>query len=217
LIPRKRSIPGIAGEGLVFSAVPAVLTAILLAAGLTGWGVFAAVVTVSVALFFRDPEREIRAEAGFILSPADGTIVSVDVRPEDRYLGGDALRICIFMSVFNVHINRVPADCEVLEVRHHSGSFKMAHLEEASVVNERTEILMADSQGRRSLMVQIAGLVARRIICRLEPGDKLKTGDRFGLIRFGSRVDIHLSANTRPAVKVGDKVRGGLTVLGELN
>lgn len=216
MIPAKKRFLGIAGEGMAFTVVPAALSLVLLTAGRVTWAAPVGLLALCIALFFRDPERGVRAQMGRVLSPADGTVVSVDVRPEERYLGQDALRICIFMSVFNVHINRIPADGRVLEVKHHKGGFRMAHLEAASLENERTEILMTDDCDRRSLMVQIAGLVARRIVCRLEPGDVVKSGQRFGLIRFGSRVDLHLPAEAKPLVAVGDKVRGGLTALAEL-
>jgi phosphatidylserine decarboxylase len=179
-------------------------------------GMFLLFAAVGILLFFRDPNRVVAEGSGRILSAADGRVIAVESTVESRYLHADALRISVFMSIFNVHINRIPADYRVLDVKRITGGFRMAHLDEASLENERTEILLEDESGRRSLMVQVAGLVARRIICRLEPGDLVKTGNRFGLICFGSRVDLYLPPETVPAVEVGDKVKAGLSVLGTL-
>jgi len=217
LIPRRRSLPWIAAEGVLLTVTLWVISAIFLISDFPVTGAVFAVVAACVALFFRDPERMISAKPGQILSPADGTIVAVDRWREERYLDEETVRVCIFMSIFNVHINRIPVDGKVLEVKHVKGGFAMAHLDEASLENERTEIVMTDEKGRRSLMVQVAGLVARRIICRLQPGDMVRTGERFGLICFGSRVDLYLPAETVPSVDVGDKVRAGISVLGSLN
>ena len=208
-------MPGFAKEGLIPAAVSLVAAVVLLILGVTSAGLFLVLVSAAVLLFFRDPERVIGAGEGEILSPADGKVVAVD-GAAGRLIEGPALRISVFMSVFNVHINRIPLDGTVVDVKHHSGGFRMAHLDQASVENERTEILMEDDRGRRSLMVQVAGLVARRIICRLSAGDRVKRGERFGLICFGSRVDVYLPPETEPAVAVGDKVRAGLSVIGTL-
>ena len=202
-----------AREAIKPVGILAVLAVVLGALGLAWAAWVLAAAALAVGLFFRDPPRAVVAMPSQVLSPADGRIVAVDRRREDRFLKGEALRISVFMSVFNVHINRVPFDCRVLEARHVSGGFAMAHLDEVGLENERTEILLQDERGGRSLMVQVAGLVARRIICRLEPGDEVKAGSRFGLICFGSRVDLYLPPDAIPSVSVGDRVRGGLTVL----
>jgi phosphatidylserine decarboxylase len=188
----------------------------LFLAGQIALGTAAGAVALAVALFFRDPERIASVEEGDVLSPADGRIVAVDTGEENRFLGSRARRISVFMSVFNVHINRIPADGTILAVRHVPGGFAMAHLDDVGVLNERTEIHMEDHKGRQSLMVQVAGLVARRIICRLQAGDEVKRGERFGLICFGSRVDIYLPMEAEPNVKVGDKVTAGKTVLARM-
>lgn len=204
----------IAAEGRLPSAaliVGAVLSGI---AGLTVFSAVLALAALGIALFFRDPERQNNAAPGDFLSPADGRVVSVGSTGRNTEAGEDPLRISVFMSVFNVHINRVPRDGVVVDVKHIQGGFRMAHLDDASLENERTEILMEDGQGRRSLMVQVAGLVARRIICRLKPGDKVIAGERFGLICLGSRVDLYLPAGTEAKVKPGDRVRAGISVIG---
>jgi phosphatidylserine decarboxylase len=210
-------MPGVAVEGFVPGTLSLVAAGILFFLGVPVAGMFLLFASVGILLFFRDPNRVTAEGRGRILSAADGKVIAVEPVVESRYLNADALRISVFMSIFNVHINRIPADNRVQDVKHITGGFRMAHLEEASLENERTEILFEDNSGRRSLMVQVAGLVARRIICRLEPGDLVKAGSRFGLICFGSRVDLYLPPETVPAVEVGDKVKAGLSVLGTLN
>ncbi len=209
-------LPKVAREGFAFAVGPAAVSVLLLFSGQVALGTAAGAVALAVLLFFRDPVRVASAQEGDIISPADGRIVAVDTDEEKRFLGGQAMRISVFMNVFNVHINRIPADGTVLSVRHVPGGFAMAHINDAGVINERTEIHLEDRQGRQSLMVQVAGLVARRIICRLEPGDEVKRGDRFGLICFGSRVDLYLPVEATPGVKVGDKVTAGKTVLARM-
>ncbi len=213
---KRRSIFGVAVEGVVPGTLALVAAGSLFILGVPLLGLFLFLVSLSILLFFRDPERIVSVESGQILSAADGKVIAVEPVVEDRYLKADALRISVFMSIFNVHINRSPMNGRALEVKHISGGFRMAHLDAASLENERTEILLEDESGRRSLMVQIAGLVARRIICRLEPGDRVESGGRFGLICFGSRVDLYLPPETVPVVKVGDTVKAGLSVLGTL-
>jgi len=206
----------VAAEGFVPGSLSLIAAGLLFALGFYTAGVFLLLASAGILLFFRDPEREVSSGTGQIISAADGKVIAVEPVVEDRYLKADALRISVFMSIFNVHINRAPMDGRVEDVKHISGGFRMAHLDAASLENERTEILLEDESGRRSLMVQVAGLVARRIICRLVPGDQVESGGRFGLICFGSRVDLYLPPETVPAVKVGDKVKAGLSVLGTL-
>lgn len=207
----------VAREGAPHIAIPAILAAVLFLLGLPVTGAVAGVAGLAAALFFRDPEREHHAAEGDILSPADGRIVAVGRVPEDHRLGAEALRISVFMSVFNVHINRIPMDATVVGVKHVPGGFAMAHLDAAGAINERTEVMLADDSGRKALMVQVAGLVARRIICRLKEGDEVMRGGRFGLICFGSRVDLYLPVGARAAVKIGDRVRAGQSVLARLH
>ena len=207
----------VAAEGFVPGALSLAAAGILFALGFSTAGVVLLLTSFGILLFFRDPNRVVDGEDGEILSAADGKVIAVEHVVENRYLNADTLRISVFMSIFNVHINRAPVDGRVVEVKHINGGFKMAHLDAASLENERTEILLEDGSGRRSLMVQIAGLVARRIICRLQPGDQVNSGSRIGLICFGSRVDLYLPPETVPVVKAGEKVRAGLSVLGTLN
>jgi phosphatidylserine decarboxylase len=206
----------VARAGIPHIAVAAVPAAVLMLIGFTTAAARVAAAAVAVALFFRDPDRSQSAAPGEVLSPADGRIVAVDRVREDRYLDSEALRISVFMSIFNVHINRIPMDAQVVDVKHVAGGYEMAHLDDAGLVNERTEILLQDSSGRKSLLVQVAGLVARRIICRLKNGDDVARGGRFGLICFGSRVDLYLPAEAEPRVEIGNRVRGGQSVLAML-
>ena len=165
--------------------------------------------------FFRDPERRSDAPPEALLSPADGKVVEVGAAEEPQFLGGPAYKIAIFMSVFDVHVNRSPCDASVDWTRHEDGKFLNAMGPQASVENER--VLVSLRRGGRPLLLKlIAGLVARRIVCPLKPGDPLRRGQRLGMIQFGSRVEIFLprSEKFEPAVRLGQSVRAGRTVLG---
>lgn len=171
---------------------------------------------VFVVAFFRDPERVIPGDPNAITSPADGRVIKVEKIRDDRFLKTDALRICIFMNVFNVHVNRVVASGRVVDVIYNPGKFFNASLDKASMHNEQNAVIM-EAGGRKFVFNQIAGLIARRIVCYARAGMKYEKGQRFGLIRFGSRVDVYLPAGCSSAVKVGEKVRAGSSVLGYWN
>lgn len=170
-------------------------------------------VTVFIAYFFRDPERTPPPEENAIVSPADGKVIIAEKVYEEDHLKKEALKISIFMNVFNVHVNRVPLDGEVVDIDYHPGKFLNASFDKASSENERNELLIRDKKGREILLVQIAGLIARRIVCYLSEGNKVVKGERFGLIRFGSRLDIYLPLEVELNVKVGEKVKAGETML----
>jgi phosphatidylserine decarboxylase len=150
-----------------------------------------------------------------VLSPADGRIVAVE-RGRDPYLERDALKMSVFMNVFNVHSNRSPVDGEVVAAWYHAGSFVNAALDKASIENERNALHLRAASGGDVTCVQIAGLIARRILCYVKPGDTLARGQRYGFIRFGSRVDVYLAPDARPKVAIGDSVYATETVLAEL-
>ena len=171
---------------------------------------------VFVVAFFRDPEREIPSDARAITSPADGRVIKVELIKDEKFLKTDVLRICIFMNVFNVHVNRAVASGKVVDVIYNPGKFFNASLDKASMHNEQNAVIMED-KGRKFAFNQIAGLIARRIVCYAKPGMKYEKGQRFGLIRFGSRVDVYLPAGCSPAVKAGEKVRAGSSILGYWN
>jgi len=205
----------VAAEGWPF-ILPLALAAVLLL--LFGWkitGIVTLVLAVFVLSFFRDPERAIPQEKNIVVSPADGRVIVVKDVFEPDYLKQDVKQISIFMSVFNVHVNRSPVDGTVESVVHHPGRFHVASVDKASLDNEQTGMVVT-SGGRRILVKQIAGLIARRIICYARPGDRLRTGERFGLIRFGSRVDIFLPKDADIKVKVGDRVKGALDILAKM-
>ena len=173
------------------------------------------VFTVFALQFFRDPAREIPQNPEAVLSPVDGRIVVVE-RARDPYRDVDALKISIFMNVFNVHSQKSPADCTVTKVVYNKGKFVNADLDKASTENERNAVLAITASGREITFVQVAGLVARRILCYTQAGAKLSRGERYGFIRFGSRVDMYLPVDAQAQVAIGDKVTGVSTVLARL-
>ena len=207
--------PLIAREGWPFIATACVVAvAVSWLAGWT-WSLPLWVVAVFIVQFFRDPGREPPAGSNLVISPADGRIVSVE-RVRDPYLKRDSLRLSVFMNVFNVHSNRSPVDGSVRDAWYSSGAFLNAALAKASESNERNAIWIRTEAGVDVTCVQVAGLIARRILCYTRPGDQLRRGQRFGFIRFGSRVDVYLPTDARPYACVGDKVHGGSSVLAEL-
>ena len=204
----------IAKEGYIF-IIPLAL-GVLLAWALS-WiilAVFLSGLLAFIAYFFRDPEREIPQEKNAVLSPADGKIVEI-VSERDPFLNQTQKRISIFLNVFNVHVNRAPITGRVEKTRYNPGKFLAAFNHKASLDNEQTAILFQN--GRTQILVkQIAGLIARRIICFAQEGDMYSLGQRFGLIRFGSRVDIFVPENTKLIVANGDHVAGGTSIIGYL-
>ncbi len=182
-------------------------------------GVISGILTVWCIWFFRDPRRAIPADPGAVISPADGVVCLVDNAPPPPELGmGDQplQRVCVFMNVFNVHVNRAPLAGVVEKIAYTPGKFLNASLDKASIHNERNGLVIRTPDGRRIGAVQIAGLVARRIVCRIAEGVTLEKGDRFGLIRFGSRVDVYLPAGSAVRAKVGEKTKAGETILATL-
>jgi phosphatidylserine decarboxylase len=207
--------PILAREGWPFIA-GALLAAILVwfFAGFW-WSLPLWLVALFVIQFFRDPPREAPNLAAAVLSPADGRIVKVE-RTRDNETERDTLLISVFMNVFNVHSNRSPVDGSVERVKYTAGSFVNADLDKASSENERNAMVLALPSGERVTVVQVAGLIARRILCYVKAGDKLGRGQRYGFIRFGSRVDVYLPLSAKPRVAVGDVVYATSTVLAEL-
>ncbi|MDP7123383.1 MAG: phosphatidylserine decarboxylase [Alphaproteobacteria bacterium] len=182
-----------------------------------GW--VGVVLTAWCAYFFRDPERVTPGESGLVISPADGMVLLFEDAPPPLELGmGDGVRprVSIFMNVFNVHVNRIPAHGVIEKISYRPGRFFNASLDKASEHNERMSVSMKTNQGAEIAFVQIAGLVARRIKCGLAEGQQVRAGDRFGLIRFGSRVDVYLPAGTRPKALPGQTAVAGETVIADL-
>ncbi len=165
--------------------------------------------------FFRDPERTPPAGEHLVVSPADGRVLEVRAEREERFLDAPATRVSIFMSPLDVHVNRSPVAGTVERVQHTAGRFRAAFADKASLDNERNAVVL-ESGGRRYLVVQIAGALARRIVCRRGAGDRLARGERFGMIMFGSRVDLFLPPDVTPRVAKGDRVQAGRTVVAEV-
>ena len=207
--------PIIAREGWTYLALS--VAAALLLTFFASWvlATLAWLVAIFIAQFFRDPARTVPREPNAVLAPADGKVVSVS-QTRDPYLDRDALKISVFMNVFNVHSNRSPVDGEIVAAWYHGGTFVNAALDKASLDNERNALHLRTAAGGDVTCVQIAGLIARRILCYVKPGDSLARGQRYGFIRFGSRVDVYLAPDARPRVAIGDMVHATETVLAEL-
>ena len=204
----------VAKEGLPF-LVPSLLLTI--GVTLIGWmalAVLGILLTLFIAFFFRNPKREVPDLKNIILSPADGKVIYVGEAQEERFLKERALKISIFMSLLDVHINRSPATGKVAERSYHPGRFFVASAEKASLDNEQNALVLEMEDQSKILVVQIAGFIARRIVCYVQAGDRLKMGETFGLIRFGSRVDLYLPVNVKPTVRVGQHVKGGESIVG---
>jgi phosphatidylserine decarboxylase len=209
------SHPLIAREGWPFIAIALALALIVWRYIGFWWALPLWLLVAFVVQFFRDPPRQIPMQANAVLSPADGRIVQVG-RAHDPYLKRESLKISVFMNVFNVHSNRSPVDGAVENVWYFPGAFVNAALDKASTDNERNALWIKSANGADVTCVQVAGLIARRILCYVGRGDQLARGQRYGFIRFGSRVDVYLPLTARPRVAIGDKVAATSTVLAEL-
>jgi phosphatidylserine decarboxylase len=206
----------VAGEGWVFILPLLGVTAVL-------WGlhlfIAAAVllpITLFVISFFRDPHRAIPPGEKNIVSPADGKVLYVGPCRENAHLGRAAIKVSIFMSPLNVHVNRIPLTGRIARRSYSPGKYFCANLDKASLLNERNALVVENAEGARVLFIQIAGFIARRIVCRVNEGDAVVRGRRFGMIRFGSRMDVYLPEDTRILVRPGEKTFAGSTVLGVL-
>ena len=206
----------IAGEGFPFIIPSGVATLLAYLAGFQGIFLVLLGVTLFVVWFFRNPQRNTPNKEGLVISPADGRVIRIEETTSDELPGRAFQKVSIFMNVFNVHVNRIPCSGEVRFVRYREGKFLSANLDKASKLNERNTVLLQTADGREIMTVQIAGLIARRIVCWLKEGMQVQRGDRFGLIRFGSRVEVFLPLGSTILVKVGEKVRAGETPIGEL-
>ncbi|MCU0579294.1 MAG: phosphatidylserine decarboxylase family protein [Desulfobacterota bacterium] len=204
----------IARQGFPYMAAGLALAVILGAWGSRTGFILVLALTGFVAAFFRDPERRIPADKNAILSPADGRVLLVEPGSPGGNGGEAGTKISIFMSVFNCHVNRLPAAGTVRDLRYSPGRFFAAHQDRASGQNEQNALRLEGEGGREITVVQIAGLIARRIVCWVKVGDRLAAGTRFGLIQFGSRVDLYLPAGARLTVRRGDRVKAGLSVMG---
>ena len=206
----------IAREGLPFVGVTSGAAAL-------GWGLgFGAsagalgALALFTAWFFRNPKRVVPTDPRGIVSPGDGKIVGIHEEFESRYVKDRAIRISIFLNVFDVHINRIPCQGTVEEMRYQPGQFLAANKPGATLQNEQNALMIRTAEGLKVVCVQVAGLIARRIVCWTSLGEAVNRGERFGLIRFGSRVDLFIPADSELSVQIGDRVKGGETLLGRL-
>jgi phosphatidylserine decarboxylase len=206
--------PIIAKEGWPYLALVGFITLLVQYLGGTAWSWPLWIIFIFVLQFFRDPQRIPAMGRDLVLSPADGRIVVV-AKATDPYAGREALKISVFMNVFNVHSNRSSVNGLVKEIQYFPGKFVNADLDKASTENERNAVVI-DANGQIVTLVQVAGLIARRILCYIHVGDRLKAGERYGFIRFGSRVDVYLPLTAEPLVSVGDKVFATNTALARL-
>ena len=212
---RARGWP-IAREGVPFLAAAAVPTAAAWTLGWTAAGALFGVVALFTGWFFRNPPRRVPDGPNLIVSPGDGRVLAVVEEEEPRFLKARAVRVSIFLSPLNVHINRTPCEGLVKTVSYSPGRFLVASRPEATLQNEQTAALIETDAGCRILCVQVAGYVARRIVCWLSEGERVARGERYGLIRFGSRLDLYLPVGTQVRVKAGDRVTGGESIIGVL-
>jgi phosphatidylserine decarboxylase len=196
---------------IIFFAVASVLAFLL---RLNIAALIALILTLFMIYFFRDPDRLTPHAPESFYSPADGKIIKIEEATEDEILKESALKISIFMSPLNVHVNRAPCEGTVLDVKHFPGKFFSAFKDDASKYNEHITMMLDCTRHGRIVLKQIAGSLARRAVCRVKPGDRLRQGERYGMIKFSSRVDIFLPLDTDVRVKLHDKVRAGETVLG---
>ncbi len=207
----------IAQEGFPFIILSLILTILAFFFDILWLAIILAAITVFIICFFRNPERPFIDEDKLIISPADGKVIRIEDVDVQGTITGQFKKISIFMNVFNVHVNRTPYKGTIEKICYHKGKFLSANLDKASAENERNELMIRTQDGRAIWVVQIAGLIARRIVCWTQEGAKMDKGERFGLIRFGSRVEIFLPTDSRIDVKLGDKVRAGQTHLGYLS
>jgi phosphatidylserine decarboxylase len=190
------------------------MTVFFLAMGwnlLTFLGIFSILFT---GFFFRNPKRKIPSLENIILSPADGKIIHVGEYEEDRFLKKKVLKVSIFMSILDVHLNRAPASGKVLQRSYHPGRFLVANAEKSSLLNEQNAMILETEDRLKILLIQIAGFVARRIVCYAKADDTLRRGEIFGMVRFGSRVDLYLPLEVKPIVRIGQHVKGGESIIG---
>jgi phosphatidylserine decarboxylase len=208
---------GVAREGLPFAGISLAMTLLFLSLGLLSLMILAGALTLFVLYFFRDPDREAEAEQKAVLTPADGRVLGVwNLERGDNPLGTRAVKVSVFMSLFNVHVNRIPTGGRISKISYHPGAFFAANLDKASEKNEQNAVTLDTREGKQIVFVQIAGLIARRIACWVREGDEVQAGQRFGLIRFGSRVDVYMPQGSRVEVRPRQRVKAGATILGYL-
>lgn len=214
--PNSQSAFPIARPGYSFIGAAAFTTFVFSLLGLILPALLGLASTFFIIYFFRDPDRTVPNGVGLVVSPADGKVVVAGTVENSIYYEGTCLKISVFMSVFNVHVNRMPCSGKVKKIIYNPGKFISANLDKASKENEQNAVYLEMEDGKEICTVQIAGLIARRIICNVQEGDVVNRGQRFGMICFGSRLDVYLPKDSKINVAVGDIVKAGTTILGEL-
>jgi len=208
----------VAREGIPFILIGIGFTSILLIINRESLAIPLAVLTLLTIYFFRDPERTHITNEKAVLTPADGKIISIDkLNNVDNHFKDKAIKISIFMSIFNAHINRIPLSGKIAQLSYHPGKFFSANRDKASLYNEHNIVTLETYNRKKIVFVQIAGLIARRISCWVSKGDYVETGQRFGLIRFGSRLEVYLPPDSTLIVEKGEKVKAGQTIIGYLS
>jgi phosphatidylserine decarboxylase len=216
VLARIAGVIGIATEGAALSIGLAIVGIILIALGLKSIGAILVILSIPIALFFRDPDRYPARTENVVISGADGKVTDISDVSFPGSTAKPCHRVSVFMSPLNVHVNRAPVGGEVTTVEHTAGEFRAAFRDDASEHNERNLIAMTDASGRMFAMMQVAGYLARRIVCRLRARDRIQTGQRIGLIMFGSRVDHFFPSEYRVTVSLGQRVRAGESIIGAI-
>ena len=212
--PSSRVAFPVARAGYPIIGIAAFITAVFALLSLTLPALLGVAATLFICYFFRDPDRVIPEQADAVVSPADGKVIKIEKVQGSRFYEGPSLKISIFMSIFNVHVNRIPYEGTVKKISYYPGKFFSANLDKASRDNEHNAVFLETGEGQKICFVQIAGLVARRIICNIQENDQVHRGRRFGMICFGSRLDVYLPPETKLSVNVGERVKAGQTILG---
>jgi len=208
----------LAREGLPFVAISVAFPFIFLYFGFVLLAILAGILSLFIIFFFRDPDRKTSAPEGAVLTPADGTILEIrHLKDGNNPLGKPAVKISVFMSIFNVHVNRIPIDGTIKTVTYNPGKFFSANLDKASKYNENNRLTIETPGSLRIVVIQIAGLIAKRIECWIKEDDHVHAGQRFGLIRFGSRLELYLSSDSQITVQVRQKVKAGKTIIGYIS
>lgn len=208
----------IAWEGIPFILIGMGLTTVFLILRMPYLSAPLAILTLFTIFFFRDPKRDLIAQENAVLTPADGKIISIEkLENGDSRLKGRTIKISIFMSLLNSHVNRIPTAGKISQLKYHPGKFFSANLNKASLYNENNVMTLETNRNQKLVLVQVAGLIARRIVCWVKAGDYVRAGQRFGLIRFGSRLEVYLPPDSVVTVKKGERVKAGQTVIGYLS
>ena len=213
---KKAKIP-VAKEGIPFIGLSALATVVFALLQIKILAIAGLILTGFILYFFRDPERIIPVGDGLVVSPADGKVIEILDCTEPYFTNIKTKRVSIFMNVFNCHVNRSPIKGQVIDIKYKEGKFLPANKFKATVENEQAAILLSDKLERKVAVVQVAGLIARRILCLAEVGDELKRGERFGMIRFGSRLDLYLPLSSKILVDKGQKVVAGQSIIAKFN